>query len=1389
MKKPQLTHTAGSASTMPGAAAHTWGEIEMKNACSLLTGSRTAANLKLLKQVRSLALAAAIIFLLFLTTTAVSVYAQSVQGTGTDLHFHKFKPAVPPEQSVPKATSQMQGTTGMSAAASQQILALEQEKESRTPAQRKMDSNLLYTVRMLRGESAAPGVPFLYTGVDLDDHNNVVVDITANVTDQLLDQLKSAGTLILYSHATFRSIRAIIPPNQIENIAASPDVIFISPKVGSLTARNGRGSRSNASLALRARPSFELRAARVRKALAALLQPGGIINTGQGSVTTEGDAAHRAFDARGTFGVNGSGLKIGVLSDSVNATNAATLAQASGDLPPTCGLPVVQPCLTVLQDFGGGGDEGAAMLEIIYDMAPGASLFFATADVSEASFAQNILNLKAAGCDIIVDDVFYFDEPVFEDGIVAQAVSTVASGGALYFSSAGNEGNLDDGTAGYYEGDYVSGGAFAFPAGAKTGTIHNFGTVGAPVLFDALTSAGANAYILQWADPQGGSNNDYDLFVLSSGGAVKASSTDIQSGTQNPFEAVDPGSFALAAGDRLVVFQTSTASNRFFSLNTIRGNLAINTAGQTHGHSAASATGVFSVAATPAAAQFGPGYPTGPFPDPFSASNQVELFTSDGPRRVFFNSDGTAITPGDFSATGGTVRNKPDITAADGVSTTLPGSSGLNPFFGTSAAAPSAAAVAALIKSANPALTQAQIRTALTSTAIDIMGAGLDRDSGSGIVMAYEAVASLGIPGAANPELGTITATQNPGNGDGLIKAGEGAQLVIQLKNSSGVLSATGVTATLTTTTAGVTITQPNTTSYADLTAGTGSGNNLSPLTFTLASSFPCVQTINFTLTVSFSGGSQRVLSFSIPTGSVTLSNNLGTVPTAIPGLTTATGTQTNRISRNGVPSTCGVAKTFPGFLAVGNRAFDSYTFTATRAICVSPVLTGANAINLFEVAYSPSFDPTNIATNYAGDAGLSGSGQSCGISTVVGTSYTFLVSDVSGTSVGSNYSLQLPSCAFTVGAINQVPIALAHDVTVSAATIGGTANANINNGSSDPDGDAIVVTQTPPGPYPVGATTVLLTVVDTKGATAQASATVTVLNPLTPAASLSANSLTFAVQGVGTASAAKSITVTNPGTAALTFSAAPTITGTNASDFAVASGTTCTNGSSVAASGGTCILNVTFTPGAVGARGTATLTLTDNASPSTQTITMTGTGDDFAVAGPGSSVTVTAGQTASFTVTVTPGSGGFPGAVSFSVSGLPTGAAATFTPTSVTPNGSAATTTLAVTTTSRTAELPVRRLFRPRGPMQPWGLLAMAVALVLAVLSLVKLGRRPLGQLVPAGTLIVLLLTAGYLSGCGGNSGPKTNPNGTPAGTSTLTITSSSGSLTHTTTVTLVVQ
>jgi hypothetical protein len=552
------------------------------------------------------------------------------------------------------------------------------------------------------------------------------------------------------------------------------------------------------------------------------------------------------------------------------------------------------------------------------------------------------------------------------------------------------------------------------------------------------------------------------------------------------------GSAYLVANNRLVVFQNTGASDRYFHLTLYRGTLAVHAAGATHGHSAAS--GAYTVAATPAAGALGTGYPTGPYPNPFEPSNLVELFSSDGPRRIFFNADSTPVTPGDYSSSGGAVLSKPDVTAADGVSVTGVGGFG-SPFYGTSAAAPAAASVAALVMAAQPTLTPAQVRSTLTSTAIDIMAPGFDRDAGNGIVMAWEAINSLGVTGYANPQLGSITASENPGDGNGIIEAGEGARLVLPLTNTSGVHAATGITATLTTSTPNVYITQPGTSAYADMAAGASGGDNLSPFTFTLDPAFACGATIDFILTVDYTGGPQRALNFRVPTGMMTFTNNLGTQPTAVAGVITATGIQTNRINRNGVVSSCGTAKTFPGMITTGTRAFDSYSFTACRAMCLEVELNSSSGMNLYESAYSPSFDPANIGTNYQGDAGLSGTTQTVSIDTSASTPYTIVVNDVDGLQTGKSYTLQIPACAIQCNA-NHLPVAIAHDVTVIATNTGGSANAQIDNGSSDPDSDAITLTQTPAGPYAVGTTSVLLTVVDAKGATAQTTANVTVLNP-----------------------------------------------------------------------------------------------------------------------------------------------------------------------------------------------------------------------------------------------------------------------------------------------------
>ncbi|HEX6907563.1 MAG TPA: hypothetical protein VF154_13195, partial [Terriglobales bacterium] len=225
----------------------------------------------------------------------------------------------------------------------QQMQALQVEKALRTPAQHKIDSNILFTVHMLAGQPAAPGIPYLDTGVDLDRNDHIVVDMVAHITDRLLLRLAAAGAQVLYSNAQLRSIRAIIPPSQIEAIASSPDVIFISPKQGSMTQGTRLPTPLSPLLRWTLTPGFERRAANIRRQLAMLTfsAPGTPI-TWQGHVGAEGDLTHQALAARGAYGINGAGLKIGVLSDGVTSR---ALSQATGDLPPTCGTP---PCLTVL---------------------------------------------------------------------------------------------------------------------------------------------------------------------------------------------------------------------------------------------------------------------------------------------------------------------------------------------------------------------------------------------------------------------------------------------------------------------------------------------------------------------------------------------------------------------------------------------------------------------------------------------------------------------------------------------------------------------------------------------------------------------------------------------------------------------------------------------------------------------------------------------------------------------------------------------------------------------------------------------------------------------------------------------------------------------------------
>jgi hypothetical protein len=151
--------------------------------------------------------------------------------------------------------------------------------------------------------------------------------------------------------------------------------------------------------------------------------------TNIGSVTSEGDLAMISNLVRSRYGVNRSGLLIDVLSTSYNCRGNAAIDIASGDLPSGVDRIVLVSDLSTSECIDDGTDEGRAMMQLVYDVAPRARLAFRTALLGQVDFAACIVQLAAAGCVVIVDDIIYCAEPMFQDGIVAQAVDQVVSQG------------------------------------------------------------------------------------------------------------------------------------------------------------------------------------------------------------------------------------------------------------------------------------------------------------------------------------------------------------------------------------------------------------------------------------------------------------------------------------------------------------------------------------------------------------------------------------------------------------------------------------------------------------------------------------------------------------------------------------------------------------------------------------------------------------------------------------------------------------------------------------------------------------------------------------------------------------------------------------------------
>ncbi len=406
-----------------------------------------------------------------------------------------------------------------------------------------------------------------------------------------------------------------------------------------------------------------------------------------GHFNSEGDALLKA-DITRAMGADGAGIKVGIISDGVDNYKSAV---SSGDLPSG---------LTILSNEY-GGDEGTAMLEIVHDLAPGAMLYFHDCGTSKLAFFNAIDALVYAGCDIICDDIGWATEPFFEDGEVARHIKNlIATENIIYLTAAGNA------AGSHYQGQFCG-------RGDGTADFSNGLSSSTPYLYANLSNEENLIAAMEWNDPFGHSGNDYDLYLFNgSTGDLIGQSQTTQNGDDDPLEVIQ---YRNNTGNNidvvLVAYSYNVLVDKTLEIYVYGGSMYTN--------NIVSVDSIFGHAAIPDVISCGAVRQTTP--------NDIEFFSSRGPV--------TMLTE---------TRRKPDICGIDGVSISGSGgfgtaSGGRYYFYGTSAAAPHIAAVAALLKSQFPSYLAPQIKKLIQDNHVDLGAPGYDNIFGFGRADAYSA--------------------------------------------------------------------------------------------------------------------------------------------------------------------------------------------------------------------------------------------------------------------------------------------------------------------------------------------------------------------------------------------------------------------------------------------------------------------------------------------------------------------------------------------------------------------------------------------------------------------------------------------------------------------------
>ena len=457
-----------------------------------------------------------------------------------------------------------------------------------------------------------------------------------------------------------------------------------------------------------------------------------------GSALTAGDAILSFDDLRAAQGVDGSGVTVGVISDGIAGLATAV---ASGDLPATSetrpggtltatGGGVISTSFRADGDLeaglsGGAGAEGTAILEIVHDIAPGAQLLFANFETS-LEF-MDAVDFLASVSDVVIDDIGFFGAPTDQSSDIstntADALTDLGNPIRAYVTSVGNR--AED----HYEETYVDSGADGFPLLGVPGGLHLFGPTSATTDCLDVGDDTANFVFLKpgkpteiwltWDDTFGSATTNYDLFLRKfPAGPIVDFSVDNNLITGDPLEFVtftNSGATTEVYDIFIVNFGDSSPAKKLELF--VRGGIPCSN-GTTMRYNTVAGS-------VPAQSDAGGGVLSVGAISAFDLGNDtIEPFSSQGPA--------------------GNGALKPDVTAIDGVAVT--GAAGFpSTFFGTSAAAPHVAALAALLLQMrpdllsdeagdDPAADRAALRAAITGTALDLGTAGADNTFGHGRV-------------------------------------------------------------------------------------------------------------------------------------------------------------------------------------------------------------------------------------------------------------------------------------------------------------------------------------------------------------------------------------------------------------------------------------------------------------------------------------------------------------------------------------------------------------------------------------------------------------------------------------------------------------------------------